>query len=375
MKFILFTFFALIYSNHLFAIDTKADHAIVFDWKTNEVLFEKNADNLIPPASMTKILTVYIVFDRIKNSSLTINDTCKVSARAYKKGGSRMFVEIDEYVTINDLLRGIIIQSGNDASIVIAECLSGTVENFSILMNQYANNIGMKNSNFLNASGWPDDNHYSTVRDIAILSNKLIKDFPDLYSYFNEKSFTYNNIRQPNRNQLLDNLDGADGLKTGYTKKSGWALAASAIKKNRRITVVVSGANSSRSRLNESINLINWAFRETEIKKILTKDQIIKDVDVWLGNKPKVQMIVSKDVSTILSYDQIKLMNTSIEYEKPIKAPINKNDKIGQMTIKFPGKKSLIIDLVAKNEVKKVNPLFKFFIAIRYLIFGTALDE
>ena len=181
-------------------------------------------------------------------------------------GGSRTFLEIDDKVTIDILLKGIIVQSGNDASVALAECLGGTESDFASLMNFYVEKLGMINTNFLNSSGWPVDNHYSTVYDLAILSNALIKNFPDLYTYFNLKEFTYNDIRQPNRNKLLTNFEGADGLKTGYTKKSGWGIAGSAIRNGRRITVVINGNNSSRSRLNESSYLFNWSFTQTSQK-------------------------------------------------------------------------------------------------------------
>ena len=295
------------------AIDTKADNAIVIDFNTNEVLFEKNADVLVPPASMTKIMTIYAAFHRLENTNLSINDSCIISPRAYKMGGSRTFLEIDDKVSINDLLKGIIVQSGNDASVALAECLAGTESDFANLMNVYATKLGMQNTNFINSSGWPEDNHYSTVRDLALLSNSLIKDFSELYEYFKLKEFTYNDIKQPNRNKLLTNIDGADGLKTGYTKKSGWGISGSAIRDNRRITVVINGTNSSRSRLNESSNLLNLAFSQTSQNTLITKNQFIKKIDVWLGKKPSVNLIAEKDVISIMSFDQIQLIKSSIQ--------------------------------------------------------------
>ena len=243
-----------------YAVDTKSEQAIVIDYHTNEILFEKNADQIMPPASMTKIMTVYVAFDRIKNTDLSLDDLCIISPRAYKMGGSRTFLEIDDQVSIDNLLKGIIVQSGNDASVALAECLAGTESNYASLMNVYVKNLGMLNTNFINSSGWPEDNHYSTVHDLAILSNKLVKDFPKLYSYFKLNKFSYNDITQPNRNKLLQKVKGADGLKTGYTKKSGWGIAGSAIQDERRITVVINGNNSSRARLNESSYLLNLGF-------------------------------------------------------------------------------------------------------------------
>ena len=375
MKFFIILTLFLSITTKCYSIDTKAEQAIVIDFNTQEVLFEKNADVFILPASMTKIMTVYAAFDRLQKTDLSIKDTCIISPKAYKMRGSRTFLEIDDKVSIDDLLKGIIIQSGNDASVALAECLAGTESDFAILMNVYANKLGMKNSNFINSSGWPEKDHYSTVRDLAILSNFLIRDFNDLYEYFKLKEFTYNEINQPNRNKLLKNFDGADGLKTGYTKKSGWGISGSAISNNRRITVVVNGTNSSRSRLNESTNLLNWAFNQTSQKKLLQKNQFIKKVDVWLGNQPTVNLISENDLISILSFDQIQLTESTITYKKPISAPIKKGEKLGIMSINIPGKKTIELNLIAEKSVGKINPLFKVFAAIKYLIFGTSLDE
>ena len=371
----IFLFIFFIFSTPSYSVDTKAEQAIVVDFSTKEVLFEKNADLIMPPASMTKIMTVYVAFDRIKNTNLSLDHECIISAKAYKMGGSRTFLEIDDKVTIDNLLKGIIVQSGNDASVALAECLAGTESDFAKLMNIYAEKLDMKNSHFINSSGWPEDNHYSTARDLSILSNFLILDFPNLYSYFNLKEFSHNNINQPNRNKLLTDLFGSDGLKTGYTKKSGWGIAGSAIQENRRITVVINGTNSSRSRLNESTYLLNWAFTQTSNKKLISKGEIIKKVDVWLGNKSTINIVSEKDIITTLSYDQLKLISTNIQYETPITAPIIKGDKLGEMTITISGKKPIKVPLIAQTNIKKINPLLRIFAAIKYLIFGTSLDE
>ncbi len=370
-----FLIFILFLNFKVLAIDTKAEQAIVIDYNTNEILFEKNSNDRVMPASITKIMTVYVVFDRIKNSNLKLEDQCTVSSKAYKMGGSRMFLEIDEKVTIKDLLLGIIIQSGNDASIAIAECLAGTESDFAKLMNIYAKEIDMKDTNFTNASGWPDDLHYSTVKDLAILSAAIIENFPKMYELFKLKSFKYNQIKQPNRNRLLSNFEGADGLKTGFLRSSGWGIAGSAIRNNRRVIVVINGCQSSRSRLNESSNLLNWAFTQTEEIKLFSKNQIIKNVDVWLGNKSSVNLIIEKDVISILSFDQIKSIESTIEYEKPLSAPIKAGEKLGFLHIDISGKKSLSIPLVAEKNINNINPFMKLFAAIKYLIFGTSFDE
>ncbi len=374
IKFI-YIFLFFIFSLKLQAIDTKAEQAIVIDFDTNEVLFEKNSNVRVIPASMTKIMTVYVAFDRIKNTNFSISNECRVSAKAYKMGGSRTFLEIDDKVSVDDLLKGIIVQSGNDASIALAECLGGTEEDFAKLMNVYAKRLGMKNTNFVNSSGWPDDNHYSTVYDLAILSNKIINDFPDLYLYFKMEEFTYNDISQPNRNKLLYTVQGADGLKTGFTKESGWGIAATALRNKRRITVVINGTNSSRSRLNESGNLLNWAFSQTSQISLLKKNQIIKNIDVWLGEEAKVNLISSQNVLSTLSFDQIQLMKSSIHFATPVSAPVIKGEEYGKLTINIDGRPDIIIPLVAEKNVSKVNPILKVFAAAKYLLFGTSLDE
>ena len=365
----------ILFASKLYAIDTKAEQAIVMDFDTNEILFEKNSNIKTPPASMTKIMTVYAAFDRLKNTDLSIENECVVSAKAYKMGGSRTFLEIDDKVSIDELLKGIIIQSGNDASIALAECLAGTEDDFAKLMNVYAKRLGMLNTNFLNSSGWPEDNHYSTVYDLALLSNALIREFPDLYLYFSDKEFTYNDIKQPNRNKLLSSVQGADGLKTGFTRASGWGIAATAKRDNRRITTVINGTNSSRSRLNEASNLINWAFSQTSQKLLVDENQVIVEVDVWLGNKPRVNLVSSKKIVSTLSFDQIQLIKSSLEYKRPIEAPIKKGEVYGKLIIDIDGKPNIEVELIAQESVGSVNPISKVFAAMKYLIFGTSLDE
>ncbi len=373
-NFFLFLFLSLI-SLKSYSIDTKASQAIVIDFDTKEVLFQKNSDSKIIPASMTKIMTIYAAFDRLKNTDFSIDNKCRVSAKAYKMGGSRTFLEIDDLVSVDDLLKGIIVQSGNDASIALAECLAGTEEDFAKLMNVYAKRLGMKNTNFVNSSGWPENDHYSTVYDLGLLSNALIKEFPDLYTYFAMEEFTYNEISQPNRNRLLKKVDGSDGLKTGFTKKSGWGIAATAKRNNRRITVVINGTNSSRSRLNEAEKLINWAFNQTSQIKIVKKNQIIKTVDVWMGVDSKVNLISSEDFISTLSFDQIQLMNSEIEYTNPTSAPITKGTEYGNLFIEIDGRQKIIISLVADKDIPKINPFLKIIAACKYLLFGTSLDE
>ena len=369
---LIFTFFNI---SSLSALNSIATHAIIYDYETNEILYEKNAFEKTPPASTTKILTSYIVFDQIKKGNLKLNDKFRVSEKAYKKGGSSMFLETNTMVTVEDLLYGIIVQSGNDASIVVAENISGSERAFTDLMNEYATKIGMKNSNFVNSSGWPHPHHYSTMYDLAVLSKAIIRDFPDMYKIYSEKEFTYNNITQPNRNSLLELYEGTDGLKTGYVKDSGYGIVVSTLKKNRRIIIAVNGLESRKSRVIESERLLNWAFRNTKLETLFKKGEVVKKTDVWLGAKNQIDLIVGQDILTTLKSEQKDSIDAKIIYDKPIKAPILKNQEIGKIIIEIKDKDTLEFPLYAKDSIKKINPLFRVFSAIRYLIFGNINND
>ena len=369
---LIFTFFNI---SNLSALNSIATHAIIYDYETNEILYEKNAYEKTPPASTTKILTSYIVFDQIKKGNLKLNDKFRVSEKAYKKGGSSMFLETNTMVTVEDLLYGIIVQSGNDASIVVAENISGSERAFTDLMNEYATKIGMKNSNFVNSSGWPHPHHYSTMYDLAVLSKAIIRDFPDMYKIYSEKEFTYNNITQPNRNSLLELYEGTDGLKTGYVKDSGYGIVVSTLKKNRRIIIAVNGLESRKSRVIESERLLNWAFRNTKLETLFKKGEVVKKTDVWLGAKNQIDLIVGQDILTTLKSEQKDSIDAKIIYDKPIKAPILKNQEIGKIIIEIKDKDTLEFPLYAKDSIKKINPLFRIFSAIRYLIFGNINND
>ena len=369
---LIFTFFNI---SNLSALNSIATHAIIYDYETNEILYEKNAYEKTPPASTTKILTSYIVFDQIKKGNLKLNDKFRVSEKAYKKGGSSMFLETNTMVTVEDLLYGIIVQSGNDASIVVAENISGSERAFTDLMNEYATKIGMKNSNFVNSSGWPHPLHYSTMYDLAVLSKAIIRDFPDMYKIYSEKEFTYNNITQPNRNSLLELYEGTDGLKTGYVKDSGYGIVVSTLKKNRRIIIAVNGLESRKSRVIESERLLNWAFRNTKLETLFKKGEVVKKTDVWLGTKNQIDLIVGQDILTTLKSEQKDSIDTKIIYDKPIEAPILKNQEIGKIIIEIKDKDTLEFPLYAKDSIKKINPLFRVFSAIRYLIFGNINND
>tara|TARA_Y100000590_G_scaffold174663_2_gene199674 strand:+ start:3104 stop:4315 length:1212 start_codon:yes stop_codon:yes gene_type:complete len=375
MKFIYYSLFIIIITTSSSkGVDTKATHAIILDFDTNDILYEKNSHIHTPPASMTKIMTSYIVFDRIKNSNLKLNDEFIVSEKAYKKGGSRMFLEMNSKVSVEDLLYGVIVQSGNDASIVIAENISGSESAFADLMNEYSKKLGMKRTNFVNSSGWPHPNHYSTMYDLAILSKAIISDFPELYKIFSEKKFKYNKIMQLNRNVLLKYFKGADGLKTGYVKDSGYGIVVSSLRDNRRIILAVNGLESKKSRVEEATRLLNWAYINTKKVKLLSKDQILTEADVWLGKDKKVNLISEISLFATLTSEQESNIKTKLIYNKPINAPIQKGQKVGKIVIEISKRPPIEIALLAKDEVKMVNPIIRIFSGINYLIFGNIND-
>ena len=375
MKFIYYSLFIIIITTSSSkGVDTKATHAIILDFDTNDILYEKNSHIHTPPASMTKIMTSYIVFDRIKNSNLKLNDEFIVSEKAYKKGGSRMFLEMNSKVSVEDLLYGVIVQSGNDASIVIAENISGSESAFADLMNEYSKKLGMKRTNFVNSSGWPHPNHYSTMYDLAILSKAIISDFPELYKIFSEKKFKYNKIMQLNRNVLLKYFKGADGLKTGYVKDSGYGIVVSSLRDNRRIILAVNGLESKKSRVEEATRLLNWAYINTKKVKLLSKDQILTEADVWLGKDKKVNLISEISLFATLTSEQESNIKTKLIYNKPINAPIQKGQKVGKIVFEISKRPPIEIALLAKDEVKMVNPIIRIFSGINYLIFGNIND-
>ena len=367
-KFLFFLIF--IYSKSLVAIESIATHALIMDYLTGDILYEKNAYEKTPPASMTKIMTSYIIFDLIKNKNLSLDDEFIISKKAYKMGGSRSFVEIDSKVTVKDLLYGVIIQSGNDASVALAENISGTEKEFANLMNKYAIELGMKNTNFINSSGWPHPNHYSTMYDLSVLSKNLIMNFPNLYKIFSKQEYKYNNILQYNRNLLLKYFDGADGLKTGYVKDSGYGIIGSSFKKNRRIIIAINGLESSKSRNSESQRLLNWAYRETNNSIILEKNQILKKADVWLGSKSTVNLVSKEKIIKTLDSEQSENVKIILKYNNPLEAPIKKGDTLGVIKIIIPNMETFETPIVSNENIKKTNILFRPFEAIRYLLFG-----
>ena len=281
-----------------------------------------------------------------------------------------MFLSIGDNVSVENLIKGIVIQSGNDACIVVAENISGSEEDFAVLMNKTAKQLGLKNSSFANSTGLPHPDQKMSMEDLAILSREIIKEFPDLYHYFSEKEFVYNNIKQGNRNPLLYTMKGADGLKTGHTEEAGFCLAASAVRGNRRLIGVMSGMSSNNERSEESERLMNWGFREFNNYKLLNKGQVVANAKVWYGKDENVDLIVDEDVIKTLHVADADEVEASAEYDEPIKAPIISGQKIGELKLSVKGENIAAVPLVAAKDVQKIGLWGRFWANVKYFVFG-----
>ena len=317
-------------------LSTPAKQAIVIDYDTGIVLLEKNADEQMPTSSMSKIMTAYMVFDAIKNGNLSMNDKFTVSEKAWRKGGSKMFVEVDKKVRVEDLLRGILVQSGNDATIVVAEGLAGTEEAFAQAMNAKAHELGMSNSHFANASGWPDPNHYSTARDLATLARDLIHRFPEFYPICAEPEFTFNNITQKNRNPLLYRNIGADGVKTGHTEDGGYGLIGSGTFKGRRVIIVVNGLESSVDRAQESARLLEWGLKSFKNTPLFSEGDIVGNIGVAYGKDKEVPAVIKDDLTVTMPAFSSGKFAVSANYMEPLVAPIQEGQEVGTLSVDIP---------------------------------------
>lgn len=357
------------------SFETAARNAILMDYDTGEYLFEKNMTESVPPASMSKLMTVYILMSKIKDGSIKLDDTFSVSENAWRKGGaatggSTMFLSIGDNVSVENLIKGIVIQSGNDACIVVAENIAGSEDDFVILMNKTAKKLGLKNSHFENATGLPHPDHRMSMEDLAILARHIIKEFPELYHYFSQKEFVYNNIKQGNRNPLLYTMKGADGLKTGHTEEAGFCLVASATKGDRRLIEVMSGMSSNRERSEEAERLMSWGFREFNNFKIFTKGQTVAAAKVWYGKEDSVNLTVADDVLKTVHMSQQDNVKATAEFDEPVKAPIKTGQEIGTVKIEIDGQAPLNVPLVAANDVAETGMLGKFWANVKYFVFG-----
>ncbi|MEQ8397271.1 D-alanyl-D-alanine carboxypeptidase family protein [Thalassobaculum sp.] len=353
------------------ALDTSAREAILMDYDTGQVLFEKNSTDLMPPASMTKIMTVFLAFERLKDGRLKMTDEIPISENAWRKGGSKMFVEVGSRVSLSDLLMGIIVQSGNDATIALAEAISGSEEAFGELMTTRGREIGLESSIFRNSTGWPDPEHRMTAHDLAVLAAETIRRFPEYYSLFSETSFTYNKIKQGNRNPLLYKAMGVDGLKTGHTENAGYGLTVSAKRGDRRLILVLNGMSSVRERSDESERLIEWGFREFENLTFAKKGVPIETAEVWLGDRPKVPLVTDRDVVVAVKRAARKEMTVTVEYSGPIPAPIVAGQPIAMLRIASPDMQDRTVPLYAGADVGQLGPLGRITSAIGHLVWGS----
>ena len=352
-------------------IATNAKHLYIVDFQTGSVLYDKMGEERLAPASMSKLMTVYMLFDALKRGDVKLTDTFHVSQKAWAMQGSKMFVDIDSDVKVEDLIRGILIQSGNDACIVVAEGLAGTEEAFAERMNKKAKEIGLTGSNFTNSSGWPDPNHYMTARDIAVLSEHLIRDFPEYYPYFAEREFVWNGIKQGNRNPLLYRSgSGVDGLKTGHTEEAGFGVSASAVRDGRRIIMVVHGLTGMQERADEAGQLLDWAFRETGNYTVATKGAVLADAPVEYGDAETVPLTVSQDLLLTLPKGDREKVTAKAVVKTPIVAPIAAGQEVGSLTVTAPNMPAFTYPLVAAKDVAEIGLGGRIMVNFNRMVFG-----
>ncbi|MBR5598544.1 MAG: D-alanyl-D-alanine carboxypeptidase [Alphaproteobacteria bacterium] len=357
------------------AFETKAKNAILMDYETGEYLFSKNHKEMIAPASMSKLMTVYVLLSKIKEGEVSLEDKFLVSEKAWRKGGaasggSTMFLKIGQEVKVEDLIKGIIIQSGNDACIVVAENLAGSEEEFADMLNETAEKIGLKNASFKNSTGLPHPKHKISVEDLAKLAYHIIKDFPEFYHYFKQKEFSYNGIKQGNRNPLLYTLKGADGLKTGHTSEAGFCLTGSVVRGDRRLIEVVAGLESNKERFEETENLMTWGFANFDNYKFFNKNQIMAEIPVWYGTSKSVEAILEKEVVKTIKKSARGKYNAKVVYDSPVKAPVFKGDKLGEVVISYGDKEVGRYPLVAKDSVAKMGAFNRFIENLKYIAFS-----
>jgi len=368
-------------------INTSAKYAILIDYETGRVLLNKSSNIPTAPASMSKLMTIYLAFEALKQDRISLDTKLIVSENAWKKkddkgnslpaSGSSMFLEPLTKVTFEDLLRGIIVQSGNDACIVVAESLSGSESAFAEDMNKKAKFLNLTNSFFINSTGWPHKNHLMSTADLAKLSIKLYQDFPEFMHYFAEKKFTYNGITQSNRNPVIYQDIGADGLKTGYTKVSGHGVAASAIQNNRRLILVLNGIKGAKKRAVESEQIINWGFREFKNTVLFEKNEIVDSANVWLGNRPNVPLVVKEKVFLSISKaDKGNDLKAVVKYVAPLIPPLSPDKTVAKLLIKdSKGETIKAFNLYPEYQINKAGPVGRLFGSLSYLIWGQPKNE
>jgi D-alanyl-D-alanine carboxypeptidase (penicillin-binding protein 5/6) len=380
-NFLLFLlFFSFLHETVYSQLEVDARYVILQDHLSGKILYEKDADEKIYPASMTKIMTVIVVFDLLKKGETSLDEEIVISEKAWRmsqSGYSSMFIMLNDRVTVEELLKGIIIVSGNDACVALAEGLSGTEKDFVNLMNEKAREIGLQNTNFGNSSGINDVENFSTVRDILKMSQYMILTFPEYYSYFGETSFTWDRtggdpITQGNRNPLLYKNIGVDGIKTGFLEVEKYSLASSMLTGQRRINAVASGFKTKNSRSSESAKLLNWGLRKFDTIMVAKKNVPILNLNVWLGKKNYVETVVDKDIYLTVPKRKKKSIKAIIEYNRPIEAPIKMGDILGTLNIYKEGELTEKVDLLSNENIKKANIFSRLFRSLNYLVWGDA---
>jgi D-alanyl-D-alanine carboxypeptidase (penicillin-binding protein 5/6) len=321
------------------------------DFDSGKVLAEKNSDESVEPASITKLMTAYLVDKAIADGDISLDEMVTISEKAWRMKGSKMFVEVGKEVSVEDLLKGLIIQSGNDASVALAEHIAGSESAFAGYMNHQAKLLGMTNTNYVNATGWPDENHYSSARDIAILTRAIIDEFPESYRLYKEREYTFNKIRQFNRNRLLWRDDSVDGVKTGHTEAAGYCLVASAERDEMRLISVVLGTKSDKARTQSSQSLLNYGFRYFETHKLYRDDEVLKMARIWYGDQEQVSLGVGKDIFITIPRGRYRELDASMEIDAEILAPIKRGKALGQVDIKLDGESILTESIVAMQAV------------------------
>ena len=359
------------------AIETLAKQVVLMDAETGTILFDKDADVPMPPASMSKLMTVFMVFERLRDGRLSLDDTFRISENAWRKGGAKsgsstMFLVPGKRARIEDLIRGIIVQSGNDACIVIAEGISGSEEAFAGEMTERAKQLGLTSSTFKNSTGWPHPEHRMSPKDLALLAKHTIEQFPEYYHYYSERSFVYNGIKQNNRNPLIYKEMGADGLKTGYTQKSGYGLTGSATRGDRRLILVVNGLSSKKERAREPERLLEWGFREFGNYALLGAGEVVEEAQVWLGKKATVQLIIENELKLTLHKKSRREMKVAVNYQGPIPAPVKKGDVLATLSISAPGEKTIDIPLVAAVDVEQLGLMGRLVAAFKHILWGSS---
>ena len=352
-------------------IETAAKQAILIDDTTGAVLFEKNADERMATSSMSKVMTMYMVFDRLKSGRLSLDDTLPISEHAWRTQGSKMFVELGNSIRVEDLIRGVIVQSGNDAAVALAEGLAGNEDAFAAAATKRAHELGMTNTSLANADGMPDPNHYSTARDLATLAHHVIKDFPEYYHYFSELDFTYHGIKQGNRNPLLYRNMGVDGLKTGHTEDAGFGLMASGTRNGRRLILVVNGLVSMQARADEPARLLEWGFREFSNYALLKGGETVDTVPVWLGHAEAVPAALEQDLVLTMDREQRRGMQVQVVGDGPVAAPVAKGTRVATLKISAPGLKPMELPLVATTDVPQLGLFGRMGAAAHHLVSGS----